>query len=334
MNSGTLVSVIIPTTRRPDLVQRALQSVFSQTHSNLEIIVVVDGPNPETMEVLARLPEPRLKIIQNDTPVGAGAARNRGAASASGAWLAFLDDDDAWVPEKIERQIQVAEGPGGWSLVSCSCRVFTPEGTYIWPRQLFDGSIPVDEYLFDRRTFFRGETTFATPSILVSKSLFDQTGFGTSRQNEDTTLLLRVTKQANGRIIMLRDPLVILYQEEQRESLGSTYSWREMLVWLDEMDSLITKRAYSGFCLIYLGSQAARHRDYSAFFILLSRSFRRGKPRPIHVVTFLLFWILPIGYRRRIRALVSSIGRPGTPNANANVPVARQASNRRAGSHS
>ncbi len=319
--SGILVSVIIPTTRRPVLVQRALHSVLAQTHKKLEVIIVIDGPNPETVAALARITDPRLKVIQNDTPSGAGAARNRGAASATGEWFGFLDDDDEWLPEKLERQLVVAKGPGGWSLVACCCRVFTPEGTYNWPRRLYDSSIPVDEYLFDRRSLLRGDTSFATPSILVSKTMFEQTGFGTTRQNEDTTLLLRITKEAGGRIVMMPDTLVVLYQEEARESLGSSYSWREMLGWLEDMEHLFTKRAYSGFCLIYLGSQAARHRDYKAFFILLTRSFRRGRPRLMHVLTFLVFWLLPIGFRRRIRARFTSTGRARRPEASEDASV-------------
>ncbi len=313
--SGILISVIIPTTRRPVLVQRALRSVLCQTYRNLEVIVVVDGPNPETVSTLATVTDKRLKVIQVDAPSGAGAARNRGAAVASGEWFAFLDDDDEWLPEKLERQLAAANSPGGWSLISCRCRVCTPEGIYNWPRKIYDSSIPVDEYLFDRRTLFRGDTTFATASIFVSRKMFEQTGFGTTRQNEDTMLLLRVTKEAGGKALMLQDTLVVLYQEEEgdRESLGSSYSWREMLKWLDEAGHLITKRAYSGFCLIYLGSQAARLHEYRAFFTLLMRSFTRGRPRLMHVVTFLLFWIIPIGARRRARAWVSSIGQAPSP---------------------
>lgn len=321
--SGILISVIIPTTRRPDLVQRALRSVLSQTHRHLEVIIVVDGPNPETIAVLAKVNDPRLKVIQNDLPRGAGVARNRGAASATGEWFAFLDDDDEWLPEKLERQLAVASGPEGWSLVSCCCRVCTPEGTYIWPHKLYDSSIPVDEYLFDRRTLFRGQTNFATASIFVSRKMFEQTGFGTTRQNEDTMLLLRVTKQAGGKVVMLPDTLVVLHHEEEglRESLGASYSWQEMLKWLDETGPLFTKRAYSGFCLIYLGSQAARHHEYRAFFILLMRSFVRGKPRLMHVVTFILFWIFPIGFRRRARAWVNSAAQPAIRETNPQMPI-------------
>ncbi len=302
-----LITVIIPTTRRPILLQRALHSALNQTHSALEVIVVVDGPNPETMTILSELDDPRLRVIQNEQPLGAGAARNRGAALANGAWLAFLDDDDEWLPNKLAKQLIVATGSEAWALVSCRSRVITPLGTYVWPRRIYDGHVPIDDYLFDRRSLFHGDTVFATSTIMVSKKVFDETGFGTSRQREDTTLLLRIAKQAGGRLFMMPDILVVLYQEEARESLGNSYSWREMLCWMDSMQHVITKRAYSGFCLIYLGSQAARGHDYGGFFLLLARSFRYGRPRPLHLLIFLLFWILPIDFRRRFRRSVHAL---------------------------
>jgi glycosyltransferase involved in cell wall biosynthesis len=312
-----LISVVIPTTRRPLLLRRALASVLDQTHSALEVIIVVEGPNPETIATLAEVRDARVRVIQNDEPLGAGRARNQGAALSKGEWLAFLDDDDEWMPEKLERQISVATGPEGSPLLSCRTRAVTPRGIYTWPRKPYDGRIPLDEYLFDRRSVFRGETDIATSSLLVSKKIFDQTGFGTTPQREDTTLLLRITKEAGFPLVMLPDILAVQYQEEGRESLGSSYSWKEMLDWLDSMQHLVTKRAYSGFCLIYLGSQAARHHDYRGIFTLLGRSFQRGRPRPFQILAFVSFWILPIEFRRGIRGLVNStVGAVNRRNGN------------------
>ncbi len=159
----------------------------------------------------------------------------------------------------------------------------------------------MDEYLFDRRTPFRGDAHVGTSTFLLPTALFARTGFSTDRQNEDTTLLLRVTKQAGAAIVMVPEPLVILYKEEARDSLGSRFDWREMLGWLDAMGGLVTRRAYSGFCLIYLGSQAARRGDLRAFPVLLARAFARGTPRAMHVLPFLAFWIIPRGLRQRLR---------------------------------
>jgi hypothetical protein len=190
-------------------------------------------------------------------------------------------------------------------LVSCRSRVVTPHATYVWPRQLYDGRQPIDEYLFDRKTLFRGATLLQTSSYLLPRSLFQQTGFGDSRQNEDTTLLLRVTKQAGAGIVMAPETLVVLHTEEARESLGGSYDWREMLAWADDAGPLLTRRAYSGFCLIYLGSQAARQGQWQGLPVLLWRALRRGAPTAAQVAAFLAFWVIPIGLRRQLRALAS-----------------------------
>ena len=301
--TAPLVSVVIPTTNRPHLVVRAITSVLRQTMADLEVIVAIDGPNAETSAVLAAITDPRLRMVQHATGAGAGAARNLGAAHATGEWIAFLDDDDEWLPEKLERQLALAAGRN--VLVSCRSRVDTPHGSYVWPRQLYDGRAPIDEYLFDRKTLFRGATLLQTSSFLLPRHLFDRAKFGTSRQNEDTTLLLRVTKEQRASIIMAPETLVVLHAEEARESLGSSYDWREMLAWADASRKLLTRRAYSGFCLIYLGSQAARHGHLSAFPLLLWRAFARGTPSVRQLAPYLAFWVIPIGLRRRIRALAS-----------------------------
>ena len=298
-----LVTVVIPTRRRPQLVLRALRSVLAQTHVALDVIVVIDGPDPDTLGALDGWPDQRVRVVQTPSPSGAGAARNLAATEAKGQWIAFLDDDDEWLPDKIARQLAAAAGRD--VLVTCRSLVRTPAGEELWPRTLYENHMPVDEYLFDRRSPFRGDAHVGTSTFLLPTALFARTQFSTDRQNEDTTLLLRVTKQAGAAVVMVPDPLVVLYKEEARESLGGRFDWREMLGWIDGMGELVTRRAYSGFCLIYLGSQAARRGDVRALPILLTRAFTRGAPRPMHVLPFLAFWVVPPALRRRLRLFLT-----------------------------
>lgn len=298
------ISVIIPTRLRPDLLARALRSVFAQTLPPLEVIVVIDGPDPATAALLAAWPDPRLFVLQT-SGLGAGAARNLAAGAARGTWLAFLDDDDEWAPEKLAQQRRAA-APG--RIVSCRSLAITPAGAEPWPRVPYGGGA-VDDYLFDRRTLFRGRTHIGTSTLLVPAALFAKTGFSADRQNEDTVLLLRATKQAGANLVMLPDTLVTLHKTDST-SLGHQYDWRVMLRWADRMGSLLTPRAYSGFCLIYLGSQAARQRDWRGLGTLLWRAFSRGRPRAMHIVPFLAFWCVPPSIRHRARGALASKPRP------------------------
>src|SRR4030066_2069221 len=103
------VSVIIPTYNRARFIERAIRSVLNQTYQNFEIIVVDDASTDDTEERVRRLlPNGRrLKYVRHDINRGAGAARDTGIKNAAGEYIALLDSDDEWLPEKLEKQLQV-----------------------------------------------------------------------------------------------------------------------------------------------------------------------------------------------------------------------------------
>jgi glycosyltransferase involved in cell wall biosynthesis len=103
-----LVSVIIPTYNRAGLVRQAVASVKAQTFRDFEIVVVDDGGTDGTYEVLSA--DRELRVLRHPGRRGVAAARNTGAAAARGEWLAFLDSDDLWLPDKLARQISWLEG--------------------------------------------------------------------------------------------------------------------------------------------------------------------------------------------------------------------------------
>ena len=101
--SDPLVSVIIPTRNRADSVLNAVHSVFRQTYPALEIIVVDDASNDSTPNALEKISGPfPIKIVRNNTPQGAAASRNRAVEHAKGTFIAGLDDDDLWEPERLK----------------------------------------------------------------------------------------------------------------------------------------------------------------------------------------------------------------------------------------
>lgn len=101
------ISVIIPTHDRPDMVAAAVRSVLEQTYRDLELIVVDVGIRARAEKALrAYESDLRMTYIKHPTELPGGAARNIGAALAKGEWIAFLDDDDVWLPNKLEVQMQ------------------------------------------------------------------------------------------------------------------------------------------------------------------------------------------------------------------------------------
>jgi glycosyltransferase involved in cell wall biosynthesis len=107
------VSVVIPTHSRWDLLATAaLPAAFGQEDVELEVIVVDDGSTDETAKSLARLEDPRLRVVRHDRPRGVAQARNSGIAAAAGEWIALLDDDDLWAPRKLRTQLDAAAAAG------------------------------------------------------------------------------------------------------------------------------------------------------------------------------------------------------------------------------
>ena len=115
-----LVSVIIPTHNRADMLYRAVDSVLNQSFANLEVIVVDDGSTDDTQRRIETYADPRIRYFKHDESKGASAARNTGIRQARGKYIAFLDDDDEWLPTKLEKQIPVLQqAPKQVGLVYC-----------------------------------------------------------------------------------------------------------------------------------------------------------------------------------------------------------------------
>jgi glycosyltransferase involved in cell wall biosynthesis len=298
------VSVVIPTRHRPLLLARALGSVFQQSHTDFEILVVVDGPDEATCAMLASVADSRMRVIVNSAPRTAAGARNIGVASAVGEWIAFLDDDDEWHPQKLQRQLEAA-GAGGPILLSCRSRVMTPTATYIWPTALYDADDPLDEYLFVRRSVFSGMSFIQTSSHMLPRELALAWPFGTDTPHDDWDFILRLAKRGGVRVRTLEDVLVNVYMEERRPSLSAAPSWRNSLDWLDRNRGLFTPRGYAGFCLGVVGARAASEgAPATAFLLLLQKALRFGAPNPLQLITYCGFWGTSQKLRRRLRAAV------------------------------
>jgi glycosyltransferase involved in cell wall biosynthesis len=106
------VSVVVPTRNRRALLAMTLRSVLRQQQVELDVIVVDEASSDDTASMLASLDDARVRVIHHETPRGVSAARNHGAEAARGDWLAFVDDDDLWAPDKLARQLEAAGSAG------------------------------------------------------------------------------------------------------------------------------------------------------------------------------------------------------------------------------
>ncbi len=104
-----LVSVILPTYNRAACVTRAIASVLEQTYPNIELFVVDDGSTDNTREIVENIADTRLHYMRTPVNRGVAAARNAGIRRAKGAYIAFQDSDDVWMPDKLEKQVAQLE---------------------------------------------------------------------------------------------------------------------------------------------------------------------------------------------------------------------------------
>jgi glycosyltransferase involved in cell wall biosynthesis len=101
------VSIVIPTYNRAGVIGKPIQSILNQTFQDFEIIVVDDCSNDDTEQMLASYNDPRIRYIRHQTNSGAAIARNTGIDSSTGEYIAFLDSDDQWLPEKLAKQLNL-----------------------------------------------------------------------------------------------------------------------------------------------------------------------------------------------------------------------------------
>ena len=125
------VSVVIPTKNRADFLPDAVQTALAQENVDVEVIVVDDGSDDETPALLAAAAaDPRVRAVRFDPSRGQCAARNAGIEAARGAWIAFLDDDDLWAPDKLRLQLEAARHAGAtWAY--CGVLLVSPEGDVV-----------------------------------------------------------------------------------------------------------------------------------------------------------------------------------------------------------
>lgn len=298
-----LITVVIPTRNRPLLVKRAIESALKQTLKDIEVIVVIDGPDEATRLGALEVSDHRLKVISLPVSSGAPRARNVGVSEAAGEWIAFLDDDDAWLPQKLELQMEVAncskyESP----VITCCLIARTPRADYVWPRRLPAPNETISDYLLVRNSLFRGEASLQTSTILAKKEFLVSHPFKEDLlKHQDIEWVLRIGALANTKIEFVTEPLVMHYIEDRSETVSSKNNWKYSLSWIQNNQNLVEPRAYSAFIMNRVSAEAAKQGDWKAFWILLFEAIKIGKPKLIDFVIYVGLWLVPQQSRRWLR---------------------------------
>jgi len=211
------VSIIIPTHNRAELLPRAIATVLNQTFQDFEIIVVDDASEDNTQDIMKNFADQRIRYIRHEINKGVATARNTGILNSQGRYIAFLDDDDEWLPGKLEKQFELLEKSpivgvaytGSFAIEASSRKILNQ----LSPREkgnIFD-KICIQKSIAPTSTFFLRKECFE------KVGLFDASlDFG-----EDFDMWLRISKEF--RFEYIEEPLVRFSVPDSRHSLSGNY---------------------------------------------------------------------------------------------------------------
>lgn len=165
-----LISVVVPTYNRADLLRRAVESILAQTYDAFEVLIVDDASTDETESVVATVQDPRVRYIRQPQNRGVAAARNRGMREARGGLIAFLDSDDEWTPSKLEEQVRlIRRRPNRVGLFYTGVLTYGAGGDQILNRPARRGAV-LSEIL-------HRNLVHSTCSVIIRREVVEAVGF-------------------------------------------------------------------------------------------------------------------------------------------------------------
>lgn len=308
--SPPCVSVIIPVYNSAALLPAALESVFNQTFQDYEIITVNDGSTDNTAQVLQGY-EPRIRVFHQSN-AGASSARNAGIRAARGEFIAFLDADDIWEPEKLE--LQVAALRAHQAAGVCYTEGFYFEGEKSWICNFGDNP-QTSGMIFDAilaKHFISMTSVMVRRSCLDEVGLFDESLIG----SEDYNLFLRLAKKYPYQFV--ERPLVRLRCHDGNLSGNLPQMCRDEIANLDKIatmfpDITIPKRRLSGEILYRFGQYHFDAHDFKLARECFARSIR-FTPTRLKSYLYLAASSLPFGLLQLLRNLVRAVRGVGRPH--------------------
>ncbi len=206
------VSVILPTYNRARFLPRAIHSVLGQSYGDLELIVVDDGSEDDTPDVVGNIADPRVRYVRIARNQGISAARNHGLREAKGELLAFQDSDDEWDPQKLEKQIRFLEADPDAEIVYCDMYRHRADGAVFYFRS---PSLRKGLLVNPETGYWQSYMLAMQPTLMRRECLLEERFDEDLLTFEDLDLFLRLIER--HRFVHLKEPLVHYY-----ETFGNT----------------------------------------------------------------------------------------------------------------
>lgn len=207
-----LVSIVMPSYNAEKYIAGSIQSVLAQTYRNWELLVVDDCSTDHTAAIVAEYHDPRIRYIRNEQNSGAAVSRNRALREAKGRWIAFLDSDDIWHPEKLERQLSFML-QHGYAFTFTDYRV---QQNGEWRPYICTGPMVVDKRkMYDYCYFF-------TSTVMYDQRVVGLIQIADLKKNNDYAMWLRAVEKVD----CYRLPECLSYYIKHEGSVSSGSKWK------------------------------------------------------------------------------------------------------------
>lgn len=290
--SRPFFSVVIPLYNRRNMIAQTLSSVLTQTYDSFEIVLVDDGSKDHPEEVIAELNEQRIRLIRQEN-AGGSAARNRGIDEARGTYIAFLDSDDAFLPNHLANMKALVDGTENTVAYS---PIIVDRGngkTFIKPPRAIGKDEAMADYLMRDRGFV--QTSGLVVPTEVARKVRYRLGlpFG-----QDTDFAIRLHLAGCG-FVMSQQASVIWNDVFDPARVSSARKGHRVIDWLEEMKPLISNKAYLGYRGWHVAKGIAPQKPLLAIYYYFQALFK-GCYRPKLAVAVLLQIILPTTLYRNV----------------------------------
>ena len=280
---GKLVSVVIPTHNRVELLPRAIESVLKQTYADLEIIVVSDGSTDNTEEVVKKYTDSdsRVKYIGYSPARGGNVARNIGIEASQGEYVAFLDDDDEWLPEKLDRQIDLLEKDVNVGLVYTGVRI-------IYVNENIEYNSMSKERGDLKKTILIDNCVGTTSTVVLRKSILKKSGMFDDKLKalQDFDLWIRIAQ--HSKVDVVSEPMINYYNYLGAKQVSAvTQKYIDAFKYINEK--------YEKQMRI-LSEDEMRQKQTEENFLLANKAMRNGEAKLARVY---LKKIMKVGFSKK-----------------------------------
>lgn len=183
-----LVSIIMPSYNTAKYISDSINSVIAQTYPDWELIIVDDCSTDNSLDVIASFDDPRIIVLQNEKNSGAAVSRNYALREAKGEWIAFLDSDDTWAPEKLEKQIAFMKEKG---------YAFTFTDYRICLNGVWMPYINTAPDVIDKRRMYN-YCYFSTITVMYNRAAIGLIQIADLRKNNDYAMWLQAIEKSNA----------------------------------------------------------------------------------------------------------------------------------------